>query len=202
MCCEAAIDRKRDTEHKARAGAAKPEDSRGDLVRPAETADRLIPHDFPHGITLLLKHVRYHRCIDCSWAHGVDANAPRRIFERCALGKADHAMLGRMVGRAAWKADKTPERRAVNDGAATLLPHLPELMLHAGPDAPEIDRIHTIEVLGRLVRCVARRDLNAGVVEGHVEPAEASNRAVDHRGDLSLVRYIAGNSNRLMTRRG
>src|SRR4051812_20179734 len=75
-------------------------------------------------------------------------------------------------------------------------------MLHAGPDAPEIDRIHTIEVLGRLVRCVARRDLNAGVVEGHVEPAEASNRAVDHRGDLSLVRYIAGNSNRLMTRRG
>jgi hypothetical protein len=69
------------------------------------------------------------------------------------------------------------------------------LMLHAGPDASKIDRIHPIEVLGRLIGRVAWRDLNPGVVECHIEPTEAGDRTVDHRSDLSLIGHIAADSN-------
>jgi len=57
--------------------------------------------------------------------------------------------------------------------------HLAELMLHASPDATKIYRIHAIEAFGRLIRRIARLDLNAGIVEGHVEPAEGGDRALD-----------------------
>jgi len=47
---EAAVDGKRHTEHEAPAGAAEPEDDRGDLFRSAESSERLIPHDLLHGV--------------------------------------------------------------------------------------------------------------------------------------------------------
>ena len=47
---EAAVDRKRHTKHEAPAGAAEPEDGRGDLVRSAESSGRLIPHDPLDGV--------------------------------------------------------------------------------------------------------------------------------------------------------
>ena len=46
----------------------------------------------------------------------------------------------------------------------------------------KIYRIHAIEVFGRLIRRIARRDLNAGIVEGDVEPAEGGDRALDTSG--------------------
>ena len=47
---EAAVDGKRHTKHEAPAGAAEPEDGRGDLFRSAESSERLIPHDLLHGV--------------------------------------------------------------------------------------------------------------------------------------------------------
>ena len=47
---EAAVDGKRHTEHEAPAGAAEPEDGRGDLVRSDESGEWLIPHDLLHGV--------------------------------------------------------------------------------------------------------------------------------------------------------
>jgi hypothetical protein len=38
------------------------------------------------------------------------------------------------------------------------------------------------KVFGWLIRRIARRDLNAGIVEGHVEPAEDGDRALDTSG--------------------
>jgi hypothetical protein len=85
---EAAIDWQSHAEHEARPGAAEPEDGRGDLIGPPQSSDRLIAHDLLHRVGLLLKHVRNHGRIDRSGAHRIDANAPRRIFKRGALGQA------------------------------------------------------------------------------------------------------------------
>ena len=47
---EAAVGGKRRTEHEAPAGAAEPEDGRGDLFRSAESSERRIPHGLLHGV--------------------------------------------------------------------------------------------------------------------------------------------------------
>ena len=130
---EAAIDWQRDAEHEAGPGAAEPEDGRGDLIRPPQPSDRLIPHDLLHRVGLLLEHVRHHGRVDRSRAHCIDTNAARRIFKRGALGQANHAVLGCVVGRPAWQPDEAPERGAVDYGAAALRAHVAKLVLHAGP---------------------------------------------------------------------
>src|SRR5437773_558821 len=196
---EAAIDWQSHAEHEAGPGAAKPEDGRGDLIGPPQPSDRLIPHDLLHRVGLLLKHVRHHGRIDRSWAYRIDANAPRRIFKRGALGQADHPVLGCVVGRPAWQPDEAPERRAVDYGAAALRAHVAKLVLHAGPDTAKIDGVHAIELLGRFIGRVTRRNLYTGIVERHVQAAEAGASALHHRGDLRLVRHIAGNADRLVS---
>src|SRR3954469_21188337 len=77
------------------AGAAQPQHGSGDLLRPAETPDRLIAHDFFHGLRLLGQHFGHHRGFDRARAHGVDADAARGVFEGCTLRKPDHAVLSR-----------------------------------------------------------------------------------------------------------
>jgi hypothetical protein len=64
---------------------------------------------------------------------------------------------------------------------------------------PQIDRVDAVEVCGRLVGCVARGDLDAGVVERHVEPAEGVDRPLDEGGDLVLIGHDAGEAERVMT---
>jgi len=48
----------------------------------------------------------------------------------------------------AGNANKVASRRAIDDGAASLLAHLAQLVLHAVPHAPEIDCVHAIEFFG------------------------------------------------------
>src|SRR4051794_2598390 len=75
-------------------------------------------------------------------------------------------------------------------------------MLHAGPDAAQVDRADAVEVLGRLVGGVAERKHDAGVVEGHVEAAVLGDGAVDERGDLILVGDVARDAERAVTEVG
>src|SRR3712207_6039994 len=72
-------------------------------------------------------------------------------------------------------------------------------MLHGGPDSAQVDGVDAVEVLGRLVGGVIRRDLDAGVVERHVEAAEGGDGALDEGGDLVLVRDVAGDAERLVS---
>jgi hypothetical protein len=108
-------------------------------------------------------------------------------------------VLAGVVGGAARQSDEATEGGAVDDGAAALRAHLVQLVLHARPDTAQVDRGDPVEVLGRLVGRVAGRDLDAGVVEGHVEPAEGVDRALDEGGNLGLVGHVAGDGERLMT---
>ena len=108
-------------------------------------------------------------------------------------------MLGGVVGGAAGVADEAAERGAVDDRAAALGAHLAQLVLHAGPDAAQVDRADAVEGLGRLVGGVGQREHDAGVVEGHVEPAELGDGALDEGGDLVLVGDVAGDAERPVT---
>src|SRR5438128_5842462 len=83
-------------------------------------------------------HLVGHGRLDHARAHVVNANATRCIFESSALGESDHSMLCGMVGPASGTAYKTSKRRAIDDGAISLLAHLLKLELHATPDAAEI----------------------------------------------------------------
>jgi hypothetical protein len=74
--------------------------------------------------------------------------------------------------------------------------HDAQLVLHACPDAELVDRRHALEVLGRFVGGIARRHLDAGIVERHVEPAIFGNRPINCGGDLRLVRHVAGHADR------
>src|SRR5438034_11433760 len=110
MSGEAAVDWERNAKHEAGAWTAEPEDGCGDLVGAAQSPDRLISHDLGHRVRLRLEHVVNHRGVDRARADGVDADAPRRIFECGALGEPDHAVLARVIGRAAGKAHEAAER--------------------------------------------------------------------------------------------
>jgi hypothetical protein len=118
------------------------------------------------------------------------------VLEGGALGQAEHAVFGGVEGGAAGEPDEAAERGAVDDRAAALLAHLSQLVLDARPDAAEVDRIDVLEVVGRLVCGVTRRDHDPGVVEGHVQPAEARHRAVDQSGDLVFVGDVADDGER------
>src|SRR3954470_9284460 len=77
---EAAVDRQADADHEARGRAAQPEDRGGDLLGPAEAADRLLLHDLGHRVSLTFEHVGDHRRVDRAGADRVDADAARLIF--------------------------------------------------------------------------------------------------------------------------
>jgi hypothetical protein len=96
-----------------------------------EPADRLVLDRLRHVELALLDHAGDHRGIDRSEADDVDADAA--LFERGALGEPEHAVLRGVVRSAARKPNESAERKAVDDGARPLHPHLSPLVLHARP---------------------------------------------------------------------
>src|SRR3954447_2572802 len=192
----AAVDGQRDADDEAGSGAAQPQDRGGDLLAASEPADRLPDDGIVHAELAAGDHPRDHRRLDGAGADGVDADPARRVLQRGALGEAEDAVLGGMVGGAAGVADEAAERRTVDDRAAALLAHLAQLVLHARPHAAQVDRGDAVEAAGRLVGGVAEREHDARVVVGHVEPAELSDGPVHQRGDLRLVGDVAGDAER------
>jgi len=71
-------------------------------------------------------------------------------------------------------------------------------VFHARPDAAEVDRVHPVEVVGRLVGGVAWRDHDSGVVERRVEPAETRDGALDEGGHLVFVGHVADDTQHVM----
>src|SRR5947209_13075539 len=59
------------------------------------------------------------------------------------------------------------------------------------PHLVQVDRGDAVEAAGQFIGGIGERQHDAGVVEGHVEPAELGDGAIDARGDLILVGDIA-----------
>jgi hypothetical protein len=117
-------------------------------------------------------------------------NPARRVLQSGAGGQPDHSVLRRVVRSPPRKSDEAAEGGAVDDGAAALGAHLTQLMLHARPHPAQVDRIDPVEDLGRLVGGIAGRDLDAGVVERHVEPAERVDGGPHHGRHAVLVGHV------------
>src|SRR6266404_3623301 len=194
-----AINNERVTDHEACTGATQPKNGRGDLLRSTKSANRHVSHDLLHSVWFLSQHLSNHRRIDRPRAHRIDANSSGGIFEGSALRQADHSMLGCMVGCSTCDADQTSNRRVVDDGAASLLAHLAQLVLHAVPDAAQIDPVHTLELFAADISHFQSRRLYAGIIERRIETPESGYSLCDHRCYFSLVGDIATDANGLVT---
>jgi hypothetical protein len=98
-----------------------------------------------------------------------------------------------VIGSPARESDETAEGGAVDDGAAALGPHLAQLMFHASPHTSQVDRIDPVKDLSRFVCGVAGWDLDAGVVERHIEPAERVDGRLHHGRHAVLVGHVTTN---------
>jgi hypothetical protein len=87
--------------------------------------------------------------------HRIDADAVFDLLERSRPRKADYPMLGGDVRRDAGVAGQRADGRIVDNRAAALSFHLPQLVLHATPHALKIDPDHTVPFFG--VPPVSRR---------------------------------------------
>src|SRR5260221_10917064 len=95
-------------------------------------------------------------------------------------------------------AEEPANRRVVDDGATSLLPHLEQLVFHTIPNAAEIDRIHAVEILAARIGGFCDRALYAGGVEGPVPPSEGGDNPLDHGRHPTLVSDVAAHADRLM----
>lgn len=194
--CEAAIHYERVANDKARTRAAQPQHGRGDLFRTTKSSDWLFLQNLFHRLRFIGQHLFDHRRLDGARADRVDPNSSCGVFHSRALGKTDNAVLGRVVGGASWQANEATDGRAVDDCSAFLLTHLPQLMLHAVPNATKIDVHHTVILFAAHVRDFQRRRIDTGIVLSRVEATESFNRLFHHRRHLCLNGHVAANSDR------
>jgi hypothetical protein len=71
-------------------------------------------------------------------------------------------------------------------------------MLHRCPYPAIVDQVHTVEVLSAFFGGVGEWNHDAGVVEGHVEPAERGCGLVDHGRYLIFGGDVAGEAEDLV----
>jgi hypothetical protein len=72
-------------------------------------------------------------------------------------------------------------------------------VLHAGPHTALVDSGNALEVVERLLGGIGGRDLDAGIVERHVETPEPAYRQIDRSRRLRLIGDIAGDVDRNAT---
>src|SRR5215213_3044494 len=194
----AAVDGKGDADDETCSRAAQPQHGCGDLLSLSEAGDRCRGGGFGAVELAIGDHVGDHRGLDGAWADGVDPDAAGGELQGGAGGQPDHVVFGGVVGGPAGEADQPTEGGAVHDGAAALGAHLGQLVLHAGLHPAQVDRVDTVEDLGRFVGGLAGGNLDAGVVERHVEPSERGDGAVHHGGHAVLVGDVAGDAQHLV----
>src|SRR5215207_414476 len=139
------------TDDVARPRTAQPQHGRGDLLGPARAADRNVLRDL--GVRLLVPahDIAGHLRVDQARVDRVHANAVLDILQGRRPRQADHAVLGGDVGADPGVAGQRTDRGVVDDGAAALALHLPQLVLHAAPHAAQVDPDDAIPVLAGAV---------------------------------------------------
>jgi hypothetical protein len=83
-----------------------------------------------------------------------------------------------------------------------LLAHLAQLKLHATPHAAEIDGHDAIKVFSGSISGFRNNVLNTGIVVSCIKAPELGDRLLDHRFYLSIIRYVATDSESFVPLRG
>ena len=193
----AAVDDHGVADHEGGRVRAQPDDGRGDLLGLAHPPDRLLRDHLRPPLGRAPGEAAHHRRVDVPGADGVDAEVLRGVVEGGRLGQADHAVLGGGVRGAALDADDPGARGRVHDRPAALLEDQRDLVLHAQEHAAEVDVDDPVPLLlvvvrgrGRLLR------LDAGVVEGEVQPPERLDRLRQGRLHVLGPRHVAPHGDR------
>src|SRR6516164_9416956 len=197
-----AVHRECVTYHKTCGGTAKPKNGACNLLRAAEPTDGYVLQHLVKGVCLCGHHLVQHRSVDDAWAYGIDANASCGVVECCAFGEPKHAMLRGLVCSPFGTGHQSSDRRAVDDGAAPLREHLPQLALHATPHAAKIDGNHAVKVFSRSIGGFRRDVLDARVIVGRIEPPERSHGLLNQTFYLSVVGDVAADGESLVPQRG
>nr|GEU28411.1 hypothetical protein [Tanacetum cinerariifolium] len=162
-----------------------------EFFRLAHATNWLRLDDLSHDLRLSVLHAQQHGRVEYAWTHSVHADAARSVLNAGALGQAQYAMLGGVVGGAFALADQAAEGRTIDDRARALLFHLHQFMLHAGPDAAQVDAADSVVRGGAGGREWLMRSLDAGIVECHVDPSECGDGLFNQAGHLRFFGDIA-----------
>jgi hypothetical protein len=129
----------------------------------------------------------------------IHPHAPAGALQRRGAGQADHAVLGRGVGRHAGHPDHSRQCRVVDDRATARRQQRRNLVLEAVEDAGEVlVQLRAPRRAVDLVHHPSGVDA-AGVVERPVEPAELCHRRARQAGDVGFGGGIGGDEQRLTT---
>src|ERR1700746_1336282 len=151
---EAAIHRDRLPGYVACGITAKPQNSISNFLGAANPSHGHALLHCLEGLTLAGRdHLVGHRCPNKPRTYSIDSDAPCSVFESRALGEPDYSVLGRMVDPTLGPSDKSPKRRAIDNGSTSLFAHLLQLELHATPYTAEVDPHHPVVIFpGRISR--------------------------------------------------
>src|SRR5438034_5727861 len=179
------------TDHKACGGAAKPENGTCNLLGATKPTNG---HVFQHrveGVSLSRHHLVEHPGVDDARTYRIDTNAPCGIVQGRAFGEPEHAVLGGLVCSTFGTGHQSSNRRAVDDGAISLLEHLAMLDLHAPHHTAQIDRNHAVKVFSGSIGCFHSNILDAGIVVGRIELPKRRYGLLNHAFYLSIVSDVA-----------
>ncbi len=109
-------------------------------------------------------------------------------------------MLTRDIRRGRRCAHQARDRRHVHDRAAALLLHLLQLVLHAQPNASQVDGDHLVEIRLRHLRDRLPVALDAGVVECSIDAAVLRDRPLYQCLDIGGLRDVCLDEHSLAAR--
>ncbi|MNE34004.1 hypothetical protein D3C80_1277040 [compost metagenome] len=140
-----------------------------------------------------------HVGVDYRRAHGIHADTLLRVFDGCRLGQADHRVLAGAVDTHLRRRSQPRHRGCIDDHPTALGLQQGQLVLHAQPYALHVHAHDGIELRLATFSQPVLLNLDAGVVEGIVQPAKGGDQAFVQLAHLGVAGDVTGNEQRLAT---
>ena len=120
----------------------------------------------------------------------INANARLRAFERRGFGETLDGVLAGGIDRGATGASMAVGRGDIDDGAAALSEHHPQLMLHAEERAEHIGIERRGVAVGGLLRHRAGLAFGAGAVDGRIQTTEARDGLIHEVARIVFAAHV------------
>src|SRR5262245_50782887 len=140
-----------------------------------------------------------HRRANDARAYRIHENPGFGVVQRRRARQLYDTTLGCTVGRRSLQANQPCCRCRVDDGTATLLEHLGDLVLHAEPDTLEVDSDRVIPVCLGAVSRWSVRPRNTGVVMRVIQSAVGLDDLLNQRFNLGRLRDIGPHKKSIST---
>src|SRR5438309_2033556 len=139
----------------------------------------------------------HHRSLDDTRAHSIDADVLWGVVESRRLGQADDAVLRGDVSRAPLETFDPSARRGVDDGAAALVEHQWDFVLHAQKNAAKINVNNSVPLLFRDVCHGLDGVFDTRIVEREIQPPERLDGRVQGLPYVLVPRHVTSEGERM-----